>query len=65
MKKRISVLIVVVFLIAGVVYEFMHLRKEEVPVNTAITAIPIDASFVFESCKNYPLWKGVSKTNLI
>jgi len=65
MKKRISILIVVLFLMAGVVYEFMHLRKEEVPVNTAITAIPIDASFVFESRKNYPLWKGISKTNLI
>ncbi len=65
MKKRLSVLIGVFFLLAGVVYEYLHLRKVEVSVNTAITAIPIDASFVFESRKNYPLWKGVSQTNLI
>lgn len=64
MKKRISVLIVVVFLMLGIIYEFMHLRKQEVAVNTAITAIPIDASFVFESRKNYPLWKSISQTNL-
>jgi|GEM_PF-1267408 hypothetical protein len=65
MRKRLAVLVTVVFLLCAVFYEYFHLKKEEAPANIAITAIPIDASFIFESCKNYSLWKGVSQTNLI
>ncbi|HWY98952.1 MAG TPA: hypothetical protein VNY36_07705, partial [Bacteroidia bacterium] len=65
MKKRLAVLVTVVFLLGIILYEYLHLRKVETSVNTAITAIPIDASFVFESRKTYPLWKGISQDNQI
>ncbi|HSY76006.1 MAG TPA: hypothetical protein VK890_04070, partial [Bacteroidia bacterium] len=63
MKKRLAVLVTVVFLLGIILYEYLHLRKVETSVNIAITAIPIDASFVFESRKTYPLWKGISQDN--
>lgn len=65
MKKRLAILVTVIFLLAGIVYEYMHLHKEQAPANAAITAIPIDASFIFEGCKNFPLWNGISKENSI
>ncbi len=66
MKKRLAVLVVVLFLIAGVVYESLKWGKKSVaPVSAAITAIPIGASFIFESNKTYPLWKGLSQNSLI
>ncbi|MGP8216242.1 MAG: DUF3352 domain-containing protein [Bacteroidia bacterium] len=65
MKKRLAVLVTVLVLLAAMLYEYLHLRKSEVLANTAIIAIPIDASFIFESRKTYPLWNGISQTNLI
>jgi hypothetical protein len=65
MIKRISIIVIVLGVLAGVIYEYLHLRKKELPVSTAITAIPIDASFIFESRDTYPLWKGVSGNSLI
>src|ERR1700722_17444064 len=65
MIKRISILVIVLCTLACVVFEYLHMRKKEVPVSMAITAIPIDAAFIFESRDTYPLWKGVSKNSLI
>jgi hypothetical protein len=63
--KNIAIVILVLALMAGSIYEYFRLKKTEVPVSTAIAAIPIDASFVLECKQVYPFWKSVSQTSLI
>ncbi|HTA27739.1 MAG TPA: DUF3352 domain-containing protein [Bacteroidia bacterium] len=63
MIKKIIAIVVVVILLGGGTYMYFHLKKTEIPVNSAIKAIPIDASFLFESRKTLPLWKNISVTS--
>lgn len=63
MLKRSIAILLPVLLIVGSIYLYFHLKKAEVPENTAIKAIPIDASFIFESRKTLPLWKTLSQTS--
>jgi hypothetical protein len=63
--KKIAVVLILILLIGGAGYEYFHLKKQEVPVSNAITAIPINASFIFESRKTFPLWKTISQTSLM
>lgn len=64
LKKTIAILLPVL-LLGGGIYLYFHLKKTEVPENTAIKAIPIDASFILESRKTLPLWKTISQTSHI
>lgn len=63
--KNILLVIFLLALLMGSIYEYFHLKKTEVPVSMAITAIPIDASYIMECRRVFPLWKSVSQTNLI
>ncbi len=63
MLKRIIAIVILVILLGGGTYMYFHLKKTEIPVNSAIKAIPIDASFLFESRKTLPLWKNISVTS--
>lgn len=65
MVKRIVAIVLLIVLLGGGVYIYFHLKRTEVPVNSAIKAIPIDASFIFESRKTLPLWKNISQTSNI
>jgi len=63
MLKKIIAILLPILLLGGGVYLYFHLKKAEVPENSAIKAIPIDASFIFESRKTLPLWKTISQTS--
>src|SRR6185312_6163596 len=63
--KNILIIVFVLALMAGSIYEYFRLKKTDVPVSTAITAIPLDASFILECRRAYPLWKSVSQTSLL
>jgi len=63
--KNTAIVLLVLALMAGSIYEYFRLKKTDVPVSTAITAIPIDASFILECMQVYPLWKTVSQTSLM
>jgi hypothetical protein len=65
MLKRIIAIFLFILLSCGGVYLYLHLKKAEIPANSAIKAIPIDASFIFESRKTLPLWKSISQTSEI
>jgi len=62
LKKSIPILLIIL-LLGGVVYLYHRLSKEEIPANAAIKAIPMDASFIFESRKTLPLWKNISQSS--
>jgi len=62
LKKILAILLPILF-VAGGIYFYLHSKKIEVPENTAIKAIPIDASFILESRKILPLWKTISQNS--
>jgi len=63
-KKILAILLPILF-VAGGVYFYLHSKKVEVPEDTAVKAIPIDASFILESRKTLPLWKLISENSNI
>ncbi len=65
MLKKIIAIVVIILVLGGGTYFYFHLKKNEVPASTAIKAIPIDASFIFESRKTLPLWKNISQSSEI
>ncbi len=66
-RKIISIVSIVILLCGCAYYLYRHRTKTETisNANVAIKAIPIDASFIFESRKTLPLWKNISQTNEI
>jgi CO dehydrogenase/acetyl-CoA synthase epsilon subunit len=60
LKKIIAILLPVIIIVGGV-YFYSHQKKTAIPENSAIKAIPIDASFIIESHKTLPLLKIVSQ----
>ena len=62
LKKSIAILLPSLLVGVGI-YLYFHFKKVEVPENSAIKAIPIDASFILESRKTLPLWKSISQNS--
>ncbi len=65
MAKKIITVLLLILVLGGGTYFYFHLKKSEAPASSAIKAVPIDASFIFESRKTLPLWKNISQTSEI
>ncbi len=63
MGKKVIAALILILVLAGGIYFYLHIKKANAPANSAIKAIPIDASFIFESRKTLPLWKNISQTS--
>src|ERR1700679_2871370 len=63
MIKRIIAILVLILLLGGGTYVYFHFKITEVPINSAVKAIPIDASLVFEIRKTLPLWKSIANSS--
>src|ERR1700677_5037944 len=63
MVKKIIAMVLLVLVLGGGTYFYFHPKKEEAPVNIAIKAVPIDASFILESRRTLPLWKTIYQTS--
>ena len=61
MLKKIIVILLPILIIGSGIYFYTHQKKIIVPENSAIKAIPIDASFIIESHKTLPLLKIISQ----
>ena len=63
MLKKIVAILLPVLIFGGGLYFYLHQKKDKLPQNIAIKAIPIDASFIIESRRTLPLWKNISQNS--
>lgn len=65
MWKKIVFAVVSVAVLATAAYLYFHVKEVKTPVSSAINAIPLDASIIFESRQSRSTWKKLSQANIM
>ncbi len=65
MFKKISFIVFLTACLAGGIWWLIYVKEIKTPVSQGINAIPVNASFIFESKQAKNVWKKLSQTNIM